>query len=130
MLKSGACRCHICGQLGHPAEAGLCPYIACSFCRQFGHWNHMCPNIEKVSRTLCFKCQRYGHRTEVFSINTLNSRKLYRDLKKIYFFKVNFLVMLIFLRSNNKEKNKTTLLSFFSIMINKNNFLKRLASLF
>ncbi|CAF0852849.1 unnamed protein product [Brachionus calyciflorus] len=63
-LKSGACRCHICGQLGHPAEAGLCHYISCSFCRKFGHWNHMCPNIDKVSRTLCHKCQRYGHTTE------------------------------------------------------------------
>ncbi len=65
LLKSGACRCHICGQLGHPAEAGLCPYIPCSFCKQFGHWNHSCPNIEKVSKTLCEKCTRFGHASEV-----------------------------------------------------------------
>ncbi len=65
VLKNGACRCHICGQLGHPAEAGLCPFIACSFCFQNGHWNYMCPNKDKISRTLCFKCQRYGHSTEV-----------------------------------------------------------------
>lgn len=66
VLKNGACRCHICGQLGHPAEAGLCPYIACSFCNQNGHWNYMCPNKDNISRTQCFKCQRYGHSTEVF----------------------------------------------------------------
>ena len=64
-IKSGACRCHICGQLGHPAETELCPYIACSFCRQYGHWNYMCPDIDKVSRTLCTKCERYGHRSDM-----------------------------------------------------------------
>lgn len=75
VLKNGACRCHICGQLGHPAEAGLCPYIACSFCHQNGHWNYMCPNKDNISRTQCFKCQRYGHSTEVF-IKKFNLIKL------------------------------------------------------
>ena len=65
VLRNGACRCHICGMLGHPAEAGLCPYIICSFCHQNGHWNHMCPNKDKVSRTLCLRCSRYGHKAEV-----------------------------------------------------------------
>ena len=69
VLKNGACRCHICGQLGHPAETGLCPFIACTFCCQNGHWNYMCPNKDKISRTLCFKCQRYGHSTEVRALD-------------------------------------------------------------
>lgn len=65
VLRNGACRCHICGMLGHPAEAGLCPYIVCSFCHQNGHWNFMCPHKDKISRTLCHRCQRYGHTASV-----------------------------------------------------------------
>ncbi len=84
VLKNGACRCHICGQLGHPAEAGLCPFIACSFCCQNGHWNYMCPNKDKISRTLCFKCQRYGHSTEVGSIKFFsNSLKILNDNQNV-----------------------------------------------
>jgi hypothetical protein len=65
VIRNGACRCHICGQLGHPAEVGLCPFITCTFCHENGHWNYMCPNKDKISKTFCYKCQCYGHMTEV-----------------------------------------------------------------
>lgn len=50
--------------LGHSAESGLCPFIICSFCYQNGHWNFMCPHKDKISRTNCTRCLKYGHRLE------------------------------------------------------------------